>query len=400
MRNPRVLMLLQSDFPPDIRVEKEALTLQKALGAEVFVLANNKTGRPRREPYRGITVLRLPAWKVFGSRIARLMNYPLWFNPVWLLQGFVACHRVRPDVIHVHDLPLMFLGLILARLFRARLVYDLHENYPATFDLWKKGGIFRPIVRNKRLAVWYDKFSLKKADAIIVVEPEHRQWIYNHYQIRREIHVVPNTVELSTYSHFPPEPEISKRHEGKKVIAYVGQISPERDLDVAIHAMKEIRRGIPAVKLLIVGDGPDLSRLRRLVEELKLQDFVEFTGWVSFQKTAAYIHLSDVCIIPQGSNDLIDNGTPHKLYQYMALGKPVVVSDARAMKRIVSGSGAGEIFRSRDPQSLAGAIQRVLNSPGSYGKKGMQAVRERYNWEKTSRALIDCYRRLLGMPDS
>ncbi len=388
-------MLLQSEFPPDIRVEKEATTLLHSRKFQVALIANNSGGGRAFEVYRGIKIFRLSYRKMLGKKGNRLMNYPLWFNPFWLWRSIRITARYRPQIIHVHDLPLMFLGLLLARLFNARLIYDLHENYPATFDLWKKGGIFRPVIRNKHLAVWYDKFSLKKADGVMVVEPEHVEWIRRNYGIDRPIAVISNTVDLSSYPQLPVKEDIRKKYAGKYVISYVGQISIERDLDVAIRAAAILRHDIPDLRFVIVGDGPDRARLQRLAEELNLNDQVEFVGWVPFEVTATYIRLSKVCLIPQGSNDLIDNGTPHKLYQYMALGKPVVVSDAKAMRRVVLESGCGEIFRSGDERSLADAILKIKSSHHEeYGAHGQIAVREKYNWQISARNLLELYQSL------
>ncbi len=190
-----VLMILQGDFPPDIRIEKEIKALFSQGKYEISVLCGNSKSKPRQEIFNNIIIFRLAYLKFAGKLINRLKNYPLWFNPIWIIKALFATNRIRPKVIHVHDLPLMFLGVILANLCKAKLVYDLDENYPATFDIWKKSGILRPIVRNKRLAIWYDRYSLKRADGVIVIEPEHKEWIYNNYHVDREIAIVPNTVE-------------------------------------------------------------------------------------------------------------------------------------------------------------------------------------------------------------
>ena len=384
-------MLLQSDFPPDIRVEKEAQSLLASAKYRVILLCNNRKNLLQHEIYQGIMIYRLAYWRWLGTKLNRWKNYPLWFHPVWIFKGIWLIAKVRPRLIHVHDLPLMFLGLFLARLSGAKLIYDLHENYPATFDLWKKGGIFRPLLRNKRLALWYDRFSLRKADGVIVVEPEHRDWIQRHYGITRDITVVSNTVDLLNYQQLPIRSELLQVYLARFVISYVGQISVERDLAVALRAMSILKNYIKNLTFLIVGEGPERQRLQDLTRQLQLEAHVIFTGWISFADTASYIQLSQICLIPQGSNDLIDNGTPHKLYQYMALGKPVVVSDARAMKRVIMESKCGEAFRSGDEQSLAEAILKIANSSTPYGRNGQNAVKQKYNWQSSADRLLDFY---------
>lgn len=386
-----VLMLLQSDFPPDIRVEKEAQTLIRDGHFSVTLLCNNKKNAIPVESYKTIHVQRLSYWQILGKKINNLKNYPLWFNPVWLFRGIVTTMKMRPDFIHVHDLPLMFLGFILAKVSGAKLIYDLHENYPATFDLWKKGGILKPFIRNRYLARWYDRFSISKADGVIVVEPEHREWIQENYGIKRSISAVSNTVDLDYYVNIPINEKIVREYKDSFILCYVGNISAERDLDVAIRAVQILKKKISNLKFLIVGEGPERVQLEKISSELGLKQVVVFTGWVPFEDTATYIRISRICLIPQGSNDLIDNGTPHKLYQYMSLGKPVIVSDAKAMKRVVVESRCGEFFRSGDKNSFAEAVIKIVKGSNNYGENGQLAVQSKYNWQISAAELIRLY---------
>ncbi len=391
-----VLMLLQSDFPPDIRVEKEAKSLESSNKFRVNILCNNSQNFPSQSNYKNLNIFRLSYLRFLGKTGNRIKNYPLWFNPIWLAKGFWLLFRVRPNIIHVHDLPLMFLGLLYARLFNAKLIYDLHENYPATFDIWKKSGIIKLLIRNKLLARWYDRFSLKKSDGVIVVEQEHINWIVEHYKICRPVSVVSNTVDLQYYQNIPANAEILSKFQNHFIVSYVGKISVERDLDVAIKSMTTLKQKIPDILFLIVGEGPDSQRLQKMSYQLQLNDIINFIDWVTFEQTASYIKLSDICLIPQGSNDLIDNGAPHKLYQYMSLGKPVIVADSKALKRVVSENNCGLVFRSKDEISLAQAILNIYNNPKNYSANGKKAVANKYNWQRSAQVLLDLYDSLSG----
>ena len=386
-----VLMILQSDFPPDIRVEKEIQSLNATGKYSITLLCNNKTGKASYENFKDIKIIRLPFWPIFGLKINFVKNFPLWFNPIWIIWGVLSLIKSRPQIIHVHDLPLMMLGLIFARLVNAKLVYDLHENYPATFDVWKKGGIFRPLVRNKHLAQIYDRFCLLKTDRAVVVEPEHIGWIKQYYGIDRPMSVVSNTVDLLSYPEIKINLEIVDKFKKYLVVSYVGQISVERDLEVALKALVILKETVKHILFIIVGEGPDRERLQNITNKLGLENKVVFTGWIPFKETATYIHLSEICLIPQGSNDLIDNGTPHKLFQYMVLGKPVIVSDAKAMSRIVKEENCGLVFKSKDEKSLANAVLTLLKNENNFGKKGIEAVNNKYNWQRASEELIRLY---------
>src|SRR5262249_35127882 len=112
---------------------------------------------------------------------------------------------------------------------------------------------------------------------------------------------------------------------------YVGAITTERGLDDIIRALPLIGDRIPLADLYIAGSGNDESRLRSIVADLKLEDKVHFLGWVPFHQIHAYVSHSDLCLVPHVYNEFINTTIPNKLFQYMALAKPVLVSNARPL---------------------------------------------------------------------
>jgi len=384
-------MLLQGEIPPDIRVEKEAKSLSDNGKYNIVILSNNKSNRLSFEALENISLVRLPYWKFLGKKLNIIKNYPLWFNPFWLFAGFKIAVKIKPNIIHVHDLPLMFLGLILARILGIKLIYDLHENYPATSELWKKKGILSPITRNKKLAEWYDRFSLRKSDSVIIVESEHKSWIEKNYQIFREMFIVSNTVDFDYYLNIKHESSILERYRSNYIVSYIGIISVERNLEIALEALKLVREQISNLLFVIIGSGPDLDRIRTLAHTLEVEDKIEITGWVPFEETKTYIELSNIGLITRSKNDWANTTTPHKLYQYMALGKPVISADADAIKRIVEETKCGVVFRSGNADDLARCIMEIYKNPDKYGKNGKQAAKEKYNWQLSAKNLFRLY---------
>ncbi len=138
---------------------------------------------------------------------------------------------------------------------------------------------------------------------------------------------------MSTYRTLPEQESLSNHFKDRFVLSYIGIISIERDLEIAIRAIINLRFNISNIVLIIVGAGPDVPRLKRITSKLNLDDYVIFTGWVPFLETKTYINISDICLITRRSNEWSDLGTPHKHYQYMALGKPVITTNVKAIKR-------------------------------------------------------------------
>ena len=395
--NNSILMVLQSDFPPDIRVEKEMKTISIA-GYSVHLLANNKNNRPVADKFGNTIIYRLKYRRFLGDFLGQKINFPVPINPVWLWPFISIVRRNKIRVVHIHDLPFALFGILGKFILGTKFVLDLHENYPAALALWgKKGGMISRFFRNAKLAEYYEKIACYLADKIIVVAPEHKDYLYKKYHIKEKIHVVDNTVEFGVYEQFPLDKDILKKYKGHFVVSFLGQFSPERDLDVAIKSVRFLQKKIANLKMLFIGDGILRQELKQWIEQEALGNSAEIVGWIPFEKTNSYLAASDVCIIPQGSNDLIDNGTPHKLFQYMAMGKPVVVSDAKAIRNVVEETKCGEVFRSRSVEDFARAVLKIKNNPDfPYGANGIRAVREKYNWANTAKTLRRLYEEILS----
>jgi len=390
-------MVLQSDFPPDIRVEKEMKAISNA-GYSVHLLANNRKNRSVVDKFGKAIIYRLKSYRFLGRFLGQKINFPVPINPVWIWPFFSIVRKNRIRVVHIHDLPFALFGILGRFVFGTKFVLDLHENYPAALALWgKKGSIISCFFRNAKLAEIYEKISCHLADQIIVVAPEHKDYLFKKHFIHDKVHVVGNTVEFGVYEKFPLDKHVIEDYKNYFVVSFLGQFGPERDLDVAIRSIKFMEQDIPNLKMLFIGDGILRDDLRRLIHEEGVEHFAKVIGWVPFEKTNSYLAASNVCMIPQGSNDLIDNGTPHKLFQYMAMGKPVVVSDAKALKHIVEETKCGEIFRSKSPESFARAVLKIKNNPNfPYGENGIRAVKEKYNWDRDAQMLRILYEEIFS----
>jgi glycosyltransferase involved in cell wall biosynthesis len=382
-----ILMILQADYPPDIRLTKEIDALT-GRGYKVFLLCNNKSDQPRVAEVDGATVLRLRHW---GACWTALFNLPVFLNPVWLWGIRRAIRENTICAIHVHDLPLALAAIWAGRWFGIPVVFDVHENYPEAMRIWGHKGFLWFILRNPWLAERLEALCLNGADAVITVSEEHRELFLQRGLPPEKVHFVGNTVDFASYQAMAIDSQIVTRYRPWYVLEYLGKFGPERDLETAIRGLRFLRHDIPNVRLLLVGDGPNLSELRECARREGVEELVEITGWVPFDQTASYIQACKICIVPQPSNPFIDNTIPHKIFQYMALEKPVVCSDAKALVRIIEGSQCGEVFTSRSPEGFSAAVLKIFRSDFPYGPNGRRAVELKYNWQRSSQALIQLY---------
>lgn len=392
-------MLLDKPFPPDPRVANEARSLVGA-GHEVHLLCVDPGGsRAKRETWAGVEIHRLPIDPRFYKKASALaLLLPFYFEffgrvlTPWL-------RRERIEALHVHDLPLISVGARAVRRLHLPLVVDLHENYPAAVATYDYANRFpgKWLISPK---TWrrYEKRMLLQADQIVVVVEEAAERLSDYEIPPERIHVVSNTVEVDEFEGFPRDEALEARFQDRFTIAYLGGFDRHRGLESVVDAFAMLAKESQDFHLLLVGEGATKPALEERVRNLGLTERVSFEGWQSFQKFPSYVSASKVCLIPHLRSEHTDTTIPHKLFHYMLLGRPVVATDCRPLRRILEETGAGLVYPSGDVAALAQRI-RELRDPETrrrLGEHGRRAVLERYHWSKSAAELLSLYANLSG----
>jgi glycosyltransferase involved in cell wall biosynthesis len=391
-------MILQATIPPpDIRVEKEAKTLIGA-GHEVHLLLERGAGEPVDGEVDGMRLMRGVRMGPLREKWHRYTFNFTYRDPLWRrsMERFVEDRRI--DVLHVHDLPLVGEAVSVGRAMDVPVVADLHENYPAGLQVWYQNALKKMTIYRYRRWAWYERRILRDVDAVIAVIEESKERIAGLGIPREKIFVVPNTASTER-ENIPVDPDIVSRYEGRFVVSYIGGFASHRGLDVAVRALPRLRDRIPGLLLVLVGDRNRAYRryLGRLAGSLGCGDMVEMTGWQPFEKIWSYIDASVVCLVPHARNPHTDTTVPHKIFQYMMVAKPVIVSDCPPLARVIRDAGAGLVFRHDDPAELASKILELYGDEsrrGEMARAGRRAFLDRYNWDRTSGELVELYRRL------
>jgi glycosyltransferase involved in cell wall biosynthesis len=396
------MVLADVDFPPDIRVEKEARSLLSA-GHRVILLCHGSKGRPAASVWKGVEIIRIAPLPLLLRKLNAVFFVLFLRDLQWkkAVQRTVKAHAI--DAIHVHDLPMVGTALSAARRRRLPVVADLHEHYPVMVRMAFSTRRVRLAERFMWPSRWErveKRWAMRCARVLAVVEEMKERLVRKG--IRPEaITLVENTVDVDHFLSLGIREELVRRYQGEFVICYVGNFSWYRGLDAAITAMPRILQDIPNARLLLVGDGPAMGQLKRLAASVGLDDKVTFTGRVSFDLVPTYIALSEVCILPLESTPQTEASSPHKLFQYMLMGKPVVVSSCRSLRRVVEGSGAGLVFEAGNTDSYAQAIIRLADPVvrRKLAEAGRKAALEKYNWRTASNSLLATYQRLAQAPN-
>jgi glycosyltransferase involved in cell wall biosynthesis len=394
-----ILMVLSTQrYPPDRRVEREARDLIRA-GHNVFLIARRAPGQVAEETVAGVHVIRVPL-PFQNRRLLCDLTYYLCQRYLILWSILRACRQHRIDALHVHDLPYAFATTLAGRLLHLPVVFDMHEHYTVMVAMGFEAPAYRrfkPLARPPlALLRLEERFACRRARKVIVVADEHVPRVVSLGVRKEDVVVVTNTEDHDAFSGLAIDQELCARYRDEFVILYIGMLNPHRGLETAIDAMPTILGRIPDARLLIVGDGPSRGVLEQRVRAARLEAYVTFAGYQPFARLPSYITLSAAGLIPHISTPHIETTMPNKIFQYMLLGRPVVVSSVRPLVRVVRDAQCGVVFTERDPRSLADAVLQ-LGDPRlrqRYGENGRAAVASRYRWSQTVQVLLGLYRQL------
>jgi len=380
----KILMILDHEFPPDIRVENEMETLSEA-GHEIHLACYTRKKRPEYEKGETCHIHRKAISElVYKSSVAAL-TFPLYFQ-FW--RNFIT-NLVREfsfDAIHVHDLPLTEVAAGICRKNKIPLTVDLHENWPAYLRIstHTKSLAGRLLSPNKRW-INYEKRTLAAADHIVVVVNEAAERLVNMGLNPDRIKVVSNTLNLKHFRITPAE-----KSGDDIILFYAGGVTYHRGLQVVIQSMAEVAQ--PNIKCWILGEGSYKAELEKLASGLGLGDQVIFKGWQPYEKMTEMMMEADYTLIPHLPSDHTDSTIPHKLFQYMYAKKPVISSNCIPIARIIRETNSGYIYPSAKFENLARIFQNLNEEEKKeLGLNGARWVQQKYNWDQESSVLLEIY---------
>ena len=390
-------MILDKTFPPDPRVENEALALISS-GHEVFLFCLTYEKKAGTESFKGFEVIRYQSSQIEYKLSALSYTFPFYkIRMSKKISHFLAAYDI--EIIHVHDMVVAEAVIAANRVVQLPMVLDLHENRP---EIMKTYPHLKKFPGNLLIStkVWKDKEGLLvgKADRTIVVTKEAKAELVDRLGIAaHKIIVVPNTVKKSFYNDFVEENTILEKYKDKFVILYLGDTGLRRGLLSVIEAFgimandTEIKN---QMKLVIVGKNSSDPILKKRVQELGIEQMVDFEGWQDMALFPSYLKAADVGVSPLHRNLHHDTTYANKLFQYMSFAIPVLVSDALAQKNLIEEVKSGLVHKEKDANEIAEKIMVLFEDPDlikKLGLNGKQFIEEKFCWEKVSGNLKDLY---------
>ena len=187
--------------------------------------------------------------------------------------------------------------------------------------------------------------------------------------------------------------------ESTKIILYIGTMDQLRKLDMIIHAFSKIKGKCKYnFKLLMVGDGNDKSNLEKLSKSLGLENDILFTGEIPYFDVPNYIAASDICLCPVPPLSIYKVSSPTKLFEYMAMKKPVLANEEiPEQKEVIQESGGGLLVEFNE-KSFAEGMMKLFNNPETakmMGERGYEWVVENRSYDNMAREVERKYYEIL-----
>jgi glycosyltransferase involved in cell wall biosynthesis len=174
----------------------------------------------------------------------------------------------------------------------------------------------------------------------------------------------------------------------------VGVIAEQDGVDLLVEAMAHIVKGLHRadVACLIIGDGPQVNRLKALVNERGIADNVEFAGYISGDELLAKLGACDIGVVPDPPNACNGKMSMIKVFEYMALGLPFVQFDLTQVK--ADAGDAALLVADPTPQALGEKIISLLENPAARERMrnyGKERAHRHFQWEVEKSSLLAAY---------
>ena len=288
------------------------------------------------------------------------------------------------DIYHFHDPDFLPLAVSFQERTRAPVVYDVHEDYRVHMAKPWLPKLLQGIA-SRGVGYFEDKVSPHLA-GVVAATPHIAKQFKGHSNLA----VVQNFPKLEEFDY-----SVSTNHARTKSFVYVGGITRGRGILQMVQALSTVESDC---ELRLAGAFRSKD-LRSCCRELNGWDKVRELGYLrraGVKRTLAHAQCGLVLYHPCPNNI---HSYPTKFFEYMATGLPVIASDFPLWRSIIEGAGCGLLVDPLDPQAIADAMQWVLDHPvqaEAMGRRGREAVEQKYNWECEFEKLKALYERLLS----
>jgi len=298
-----------------------------------------------------------------------------------------ACRGQKIELVYERFAFFCRVGLTISRRFKVPLFLEV--NYTTTTPLFRaKSKLFLPLARR------IERECFMAADALFVVSSFLRDGLISMGIPTEKIFLTPNAVDEKVFAARADGAAVRSEYAfgERKVIGYVGAFFPWHGLDFLLDTIRLLEKTRDDMCVFLVGNGPMENVLREYAVRQQIKTPLIFAGTIPYEKLPAYIAAMDVCVLPDSNN----YGSPMKLFEYMAGGRPALAPKLSPMEDVVTDGVNGVLFPARDGNAFAACLEKLLDSPDlrqRIGDAGRRSIEEHHYWKHNAQTIERAYER-------
>ena len=294
------------------------------------------------------------------------------------------CFKLSPDVIYSRHSSLSFSPFFISKIFQIPYVVEVNG---LIIDELKMIGRLKLYIKIVRIG---ERLNYKQAKKIVAVTQGVKEGIEELYNIPDEkIVVIENGANADLFK--PMDQKEARKelnlNENYNYVGFSGSFNVWHGIKDLVKSAPLILKEVKNTKFILVGDGELKEQIIQMVNDLNLTDNFIFINRVPYEEVPKYVNAFDVCVILK-KKDI--PGSPLKLWEYMACGKPVVATNTQDFKALEE-YNAGILVDPEKPEEVADAIITLLKNKElreEMGNNGRKYVVENRSWESVAREVV------------
>lgn len=348
---------------------RQALTLARKFKVRLYICAPYL----KKEYNHNLKIIGLPLWE---KKVDRIKN-------IFLLAKYLRTEKAQVYIFH--DPELLFLIPFVKVFKRAKIIYDIHENY--RFLLQEKLWIPRYLRKVVSIAyIFIEYLVLYFIDMIWYPVQNIGNYYKNNSKVKKLL--VPNIPDLSRFNVNGSLPE------KEDLLIYLGTMVEDRGIKELIIAFSKIHKKFPTFKFKLIGSFLSENyrqEISKLIHTLALQDKVFLMDKVPYHEIPSILSRAKIGFINYLPTPNNMNTLSNKLFEYLSMKIPVIAPAYPNYKEVLETYRCGVCINPEDADSIAKAIDDLLSNEKlrkEMGERGKKLVDEKYNWEKEAQNLI------------
>jgi glycosyltransferase involved in cell wall biosynthesis len=363
----------------------------------VDLICLNRDNAPTTETLGGVNILRLPIKRRRDSKVVYVWNY---FAFILITAAILAWRSIkrRYDLVYINNMPdILVFASFVPKTLGAKVVLDLHDPMPELLTtIFNLDGDSLGV----RLIRWLEKSSIEFSHFVLTTNSAFKRVFASRSCSPEKIGIVMNSPDEQIFPCRKPRSYNFEKAVPEKrfVIMYHGSMVERNGVDLAVAALAQVVKAVPAAELRIFGlETPFLAKVLDWARKQGLEDSVHFLGLRNLEDLVTEIADCDVGVIPNHRNSFTDINMPTRIFEYLTMGKPAISPRTTGIRDYFP-EDSMIFFEPGDAQDLARKLEHVAfhySEALDKAERG-QSIYLAHTWSRERRMLTNSVDKLLN----